>query len=264
MFLFLMLLCTTANSQPTLSPFYWPKSDVEMTDSAIFDYTTLRRAKAAILLDFTGRKAMPISQADVDRKIKEDNYSEVSAKFSQRGIIVQLTFKRQNIPFLFDPKFPGQLQMDSLSLPFKTTLQPVSDLYSTDDTRPKVYINQNLGFCNVNYSVAIIAGHNFPNKLGLDFISRFDWIIDFRERKVYCRKNCIAMQTGTEFNQPYGVSIIDGKIIVVHKNVKMNNFRIGDSVISVDGDTITDANVREKLPLIENGIAVGRLTFKSQ
>lgn len=226
-----------------------------------FEYPILRKAKTIYLYDFNGGKAGNISAELAAAKIENDNYTEVESTFSRKGILLELTAHWHKFSFLFDPAFAAQIQADTSLLSFKTNFQPVSDLYSTDSVKRKVYVNQNIAFCNINYNAAFLIGNKLQSKLGLDFISKFDWIIDFRKQKVYCRKNSFTMQTATCFQKAFGASYLAGQLIVVHKDTKIHKFNVGDVITAVNGEKLTTENARQVQLLLQKGINMDAVTF---
>ena len=107
-----------------------------------------------------------------------------------------------------------------------------------------------------------LAGHEeaFPvmylekglsfNNVGLQFIKRFDWIIDSRYNptthkrsyRMYARPH--AGDT-VIFNKPhYAISTADGTLKILTRLIDGNEkFKVGDRIVSVNGEKITEENI---------------------
>jgi len=83
------------------------------------------------------------------------------------------------------------------------------------------------------------------NNMGLKAISKYDWIISCwgPNPKVYVRPH--ATDTVKPFKAPaYRVAEVDGKLIILTRRIDGNEkFKVGDRIVSVNGEKITEENI---------------------
>ena len=83
------------------------------------------------------------------------------------------------------------------------------------------------------------------NNMGLKAISKYDWIISCwgENPKVYVRPH--TNDVVKPFKAPaYRVSVIDGKLKILTRRIDGNEkYKVGDQIISVNGEIITKENI---------------------
>ena len=88
-----------------------------------------------------------------------------------------------------------------------------------------------------------------PNEnVGLKFISKFDWIIDQRQggSRMYAKPRVIEDVSDKPFEMPfrYALSTHDGSLKIITRLIDGNErFKVGDQIISVNGEKITEENI---------------------
>ena len=88
------------------------------------------------------------------------------------------------------------------------------------------------------------------NNVGLQYIKRFDWIIEHRYNpntevvmdKVYAKPH--VADTMEMSMARYGISSADGKLKIMSRLIDGNEvFKVGDQIVSVNGEKITEENI---------------------
>ena len=101
---------------------------------------------------------------------------------------------------------------------------------------------QTIGFNGQMYLEDIMYVPNLSfNNMGIRFISRFDWIIDARNGKIYARPRNVGYQT-IPFSSPCRLTTNGMQLLIVNK-VKGLQFNVGDIIKSVNGEEITEENI---------------------
>ena len=96
-----------------------------------------------------------------------------------------------------------------------------------EETLPVMFMEKSLAFNNV----------------GLQYLKRFDWIIDDYYNKVYARPHVAdTMELGEVVH--YGLVTADGTLKIATRLIDGNEvFNISDRIISVNGETINEDNI---------------------
>ncbi len=98
--------------------------------------------------------------------------------------------------------------------------------------------------------VMYIEGDLAFNNVGLQYIKRFDWIIDHRYNPsteeeshfVYARPHVSDMMKMPKAR--YGISTSDGTLKILNRRIDGNEkFKVGDQIVSVNGERITEENI---------------------
>jgi hypothetical protein len=87
--------------------------------------------------------------------------------------------------------------------------------------------------------------------MGMKFIGKFNWLIDFKNKKIYIQKNknLFESDANTDVNT-YQVIILDEKLIIGFKNSKSIKYNLNDEIISVNNEKITLSNRCEMQKLL--------------
>ena len=81
------------------------------------------------------------------------------------------------------------------------------------------------------------------NNVGLQYLKRFDWIIDDYHNKVYAKPHVADTMELREVVH-YGLVTADGTLKIATRLIDGNEvFNIGDKIISVNGETINEDNL---------------------
>lgn len=88
------------------------------------------------------------------------------------------------------------------------------------------------------------------NNLGLEFIKRFNWIIDFKNSKAYIK--VIDSKDSEKHLLPFSYlcNIEDDKLKICTKNISDSTYNLGDEIISIGNELISLNNICEKMNLL--------------
>lgn len=109
--------------------------------------------------------------------------------------------------------------------------------------------------------VDINRSENITRKLvGVMFIRKFNWILDFKNNKIYFKK-IDKEKTIKSFQQPYAVRNLENKLVISAKNNIMKEYEIGDEITSVNDIKITTQNICEMQKLLNTSNNWGNLNI---
>ena len=153
-------------------------------------YKENRKAENILLLDFENNQICVINKAS--KIINDFQYNEIKAKFGSANIKLNLTIKWKQYDFVFNPDYTGGFLMrENDKLPFlKSEHVPIEFL--TRKTILKtglLYKNLGVGINNIFYTTSILVADVETQIVGFNFIKGFNWILDFKNNKVYVKKN---------------------------------------------------------------------------
>ena len=89
--------------------------------------------------------------------------------------------------------------------------------------------------------VMYVADMSYDN-VGIEFISRFDWVLDPSNEKAYFKPRNIDLEQRNIY--PYTLTTVGGEIKILNRCLSMNpKFEVSDVIKSVDGEEITEENI---------------------
>ncbi len=213
---------------------------------------------STLILDFENNKISLYNDSVAISKISKEGYSLVKSSPYKRSKIFNLHLSVDSVesPFLFDTGAPitimssehyktkdgDQIIEGSIAHDIGGTA-PEGDNYISDR---EFKISDNLSLTN---NVTYI--NNLENNvLGMNFISRFNWIIDYKNNEVYCKPIKETQEKHKYFY--YRAFTEDGKLIVIAKNKNETAFELNSVIKSVDGVQITPENICDYINLLNS------------
>ncbi len=98
-----------------------------------------------------------------------------------------------------------------------------------------------LGNNEITASVMVIRGINLSN-VGLPFLNRFNWLIDFETNEIWVSKNLTKNYINSDMEiRPQLALIVDDKIKIVTK-LREAKYNVGDFIKSVNGEEVVAGN----------------------
>lgn len=103
----------------------------------------------------------------------------------------------------------------------------------------------NLGGADKKVDVSYVKELPF-NNMGLKAISQYDWIFDWVNGggvKVYARPHAVDEKASIDMFR-YKLNAADGKLKILTRLIDGNEkFKVGDQIVSVNGEKITEENI---------------------
>lgn len=125
-------------------------------------------------------------------------------------------------------------------------------LFTDYNNSKSSFYNDSVYFSNFELYSTINSIENFnTNIIGIQPIKNFDWIIDYRNKRVFCKPNSLNLNLVNEYDVVKGIrylaEIIENKIIVIAINKNNQKIKVGDEIISIDGVKVTSENICDLL-----------------
>ena len=238
------------------------------------DFFSLVGQEKIIELNFDNSTISLIEKKE-DIKTKFYNYEEIESSFSVlRNPSIYLSIKGVSKPikFLLDTGFDYGLHLNS-KLESKVEKDSIATFVGISgpititegiNEKTKNSIKFYNTFLKLNglkiKTPALTSSPIKLNIIGMEFIKKFNWIIDFEDKKIYVQKN-----KGYDLNSNHNhkmyhkdvlFKIINNKITIILKNIKDKKYKVGDYIISVEGLKITNRNICDNLNKLNKGESI--------
>jgi predicted aspartyl protease len=238
------------------------------------DFFSLVSQEKIIELNFNNSTISLINKKE-DIKSKFFNYQEIESDFTMLknpSIFLSMNGVSKPIKFLLDTgfdysihlnsKLANKIEKDSISAfsGISGALTLKQEINKKNKISMKFYTTI-LKFNDLKIRTLAGTSSNIKfNIVGMEFIKKFNWIIDFKNKKIYVQKN-------KDYNSNFGFNkkiynkdiifgIINNKITIISKNIKDKKYKVGDYIISVEGMKITDKNICSNLDKLNKGKTV--------
>ncbi len=207
-----------------------------------------------VCLNFTNNSIDNFSELDLKNKLID--FSEIKSKFHYSGVYVFLNIGGKEKKLFFDTGNAGSLILNE---DFKESIS--KNVFETEGNnyfsfkkkivgQNKLYANElvKIGsqdfITNVNYSSNISR-----NNLGIKFIKAFDWILDFKHKKIYFKKNKNDIDNLFKIYN-FLTSNVNNRLLIMVKEKSQTKYNLGDEITSVNNTKITPENICEMQDLL--------------
>jgi hypothetical protein len=196
----------------------------------------------------------------IDRDLSE--YIQLKAKLIGTRIKIYLTIDGREEEFLFDTGCGYGLLMNRKKTTFKEgdillegstgfTMAGLSGKDTSIFRKEEIFCAENVSFEmeDIHYSLDV---HN--SLMGMSFISQFNWIIDYKNNRIFVKKlqaDVNPVKDMNESNPKYLVYIQNNQLIIITRNLSKNPvYPLGAIIKSVNGVLITAENMCEYMVLL--------------
>jgi len=209
-----------------------------------------------------------------DKELYKSGFKKIESKFSSldNKIKLKLFINNDEYWFIFDTGYSGTLHLNKPEL--KNTKYTIEEIKVFVDGKPKihkidVFNNVKIKLAEtINLEGQIESSENVKfNLLGIKFMKNFDWIIDYKNKKVFFRPNnkfpSIKQLLNNRLKFKYATKIINGKLVISSKPINDDKYNIGDIIMSVDNTNINKDNICSyQQSLKNNNLSAMNLTIK--
>ena len=216
----------------------------------------LKENKLQLLLDFDGKRISNLSTSNYV-SLKSEGFQEVKSSFGVKGIRIYLNIDGKEYSFLFDTGFNGSLLMPSTEN-YSFANEPhlsitgmlAQTLTETTSGLTNIYQQKSIGMGNAKIlsSIVVTQSMNVQNA-GIGFIRHFNWLIDYKEKKLFFKKNSDTTLPNL-VDLRYKAGLIDSGMIVTSVNVNYKDYKVGDRILSVNEELVNDDNKCRLLNLL--------------
>jgi len=207
-------------------------------------------SRTPVLLDYENSVVMTLEKSP-----DLNEYVGVDIEIKDNKILLNANINNVKTQLLFDTGSDAYIMLNQNpffdepeDLAYETGIITANNVQSYPLN--KVYANQSIsvgGILNDNNLISVVRSFN-ANGVGIQFIKNYNWIIDFKKKKVYAKK--IKDFNSSSFIEKltsvkYKVMATNGHLIIFHKKDPANKFKVGDEIVSVDGTIVSKANICE-------------------
>ena len=193
-----------------------------------------------------------------------DNYQKLSSTFylnKHPNIFLKIDGFEDSIKFLFDTGFDysmiinekkvfNELTKDSLVSYDKLNIVE-SEKIKKNKVKTFTMFKSILMLDTLKKTtIPIIYNSDFKgNYIGIEFIKKYDWIIDFKNKQVYFKPNNIEHNLQNIYSWmyklDYTLDVKDDKLYINQVNEKFTKYKLGAIIKSVNGIEVTPKNICE-------------------
>ena len=230
-------------------PFSKKDCDTSTYNCGLYGLDFFKKNKLTILLNFEQNEICNL-KADEFAKLAENGFIEIKSDFKRQNITLYITINGIEYPFVFDTGFNGALVM-----PYNENLNFLNDPHiSAEGFEAKTVEGITSGFTEYyeekpvligtqQYSTLIMMSHSLKVKnIGMSFIKGFNWLIDFKNNKIYFKRNGTEQHAKLTKAVKYIATIVNDKIIIAVRNINFKEYKIGDEIVSVNGQIVKNEN----------------------
>jgi hypothetical protein len=224
-----------------------------------FGFDLFRKSQQVFHLDFDNSRLCCVS-IDQTTTLIQNGYREIKCNFQKDGVYIAIIIRKKNYYLKFDTGYSGNIMMSADdAAPFS---KDICKSYLNSDGDFKVYPNKWITVDKSFYNSTITVKEIRKSLIGMGLIKGFNWIIDFRNQKVYLRKNGLGLDAQNSFPPDYQADIKNGNLIIVGLNRKLSKVRLGDHIVKVNGINVTAENSCNLKAFIERNANNGNIDFE--
>jgi len=219
-----------------------------------------------VKFDFDSKKVILINETEINENLKT-GFAEIKSEFFFMGYFVKifLTITGVEEPFLFDTgnsvvslllNADSKIKLDA-GIEYTGAILKGADHILNDKNRNTFYENIPVNISGQQIYSVVMSSDFYQlkdNNVGLSFISQFNWIVDYKNEKVYFKKNSLndEISKSPVKKQYKATDNGSGEIIIAYKLKELTEYNVGDKLLSVNGVKITKENECEILNLLNN------------
>ena len=259
---FLAQFCFSQEKKSSCAPILLTENNiqVQLNIDALQQTMILNFSDDAAIYETIYKRNEKIKKTSADFKSwgNRKEYQEWKSIFSRDKIEIFVSINWQDYKFTFDICYEGTFShVNNNNL---IGSRDHSIIYSAISNKPmlqsheikifpftKIYINK------VGYSGALRLDDEKDNRVGLGFIKGFNWIVDYKKKKIYYKKNNSALDSNIVQSQ-YKSKIMDDEIIVVEVKQNCRKYKVGDKITTVSGIEVNSENICKIQKLIDNSV----------
>lgn len=226
-----------------------------ISEAGIIGLNNFINSDKTIYLNFDNN-SIEILNENCDKK----GFNEISVIFNKlnKKIIIPIILNNKKIDFLFDTgNNSGLLIKDSELKNLNADYEGEMILGNFNGySVQKIKTFKNMAITNfpINIQNQDITSFNpfLTNTMGMKFISKFNWLLDFKNQKIYVQKNQNLFEKNSNNINSIQSIVIENKLLIGFKSTSIIKFKINDEIISINNTPITSENICEMQNLLNS------------
>ena len=181
------------------------------------------------------------------------DYKEVSAEFSRKQIHVNVTINNENHKLIFDTGNSNGILLTKNVLKDEEVVFNYSVLAKLANDKLSVFHKKTgkikkivSGSLNTEKIPITQTKQIKQSNMGLNFINKFNWIIDFQNEKLYAKRilnKPFNYDDDSISTSEFLVAPINGELVVAFKKSANQNINVGDIITEVNGEEVNSQNI---------------------
>ncbi len=216
-------------------------------------------SKYSIYMNFSLNTLCNIVEDEKERIIKENGFEELKCEFKNSIIYIFLEIEDKEYKFILDTGFT-----ENIVIPYSKEIKFTNNNYSKFEgsffksissltkgneivyAAMPIKIGNTVIESNLNFSSTVKS-----QNIGIGFIKGFDWIIDYKNKKLFYKKNKNHIDTGIKYkNHLYSNAVNDKLVIIIKNRISNLDFGLGDEITSINSKKVTLENICEMQDLL--------------
>ena len=171
-------------------------------------------------------------------------YTELDYTITKNLLLIELTLNGKKEKYLFDTGNDGYIIVSKISHKKEILPKPMiilegnlfSSIKDTDFSTAKIYNNQHFEELKKINSNNIIVEYEqiFQNNLGIEFIKKFDWVFDHKNKKVYIKPSIGHSLDNITNIKKFKISIIDGQPQFTFKEANNDQIKLFIPILKIN------------------------------
>lgn len=230
----------------------------ESTTKGIIGLDAFFEKGLSLLLNFTDSKICNINKLQYNKLLHEGSFKQIKSECRRNQIHVFIIIDGREYKFKVDTGFSGNIVIpfsDQLNFSKYTSFALEGAFYKTLDSQTSglEYFYENIPaelgnekvFTKISVSNSIKA-----QNIGIEFVKRFDWLINYNQNKVYIKRNQNKVESNFKRKVTYYAKVNNDKLEIVVKEKSQTKFNVGDVITIVNGQNVTAENQCELQDLL--------------
>jgi len=215
----------------------------------------------ALYMNYSKSTLSNINEDEKNRIINKEDFQELKCEYKSSIIYIFLEIEGKEYKFKFDTGFTENIVIPySKETTFKNSnfLKFEGSFFKSisSDTKGSeiVYADMpiKIGDQIINSNLNFSSGIKSQN-IGIGFIKGFDWIVDYKNKKLFYKRNTNHVETNIKCSNPLYCNVVNDKLLIIIKNsLSKSALHLGDEVIAVNSKNVTSDNICEMQNLLNS------------
>ncbi len=200
-------------------------------------------------LSFSSGSIQLLNSADAAKTVIEQGYVLLPSKCKRNALFVSGMIENQGFWFKLDSGFEGTMAVpysikNNFQNRLKTAYEGSAFQTAMGRTQGREVFYSKMPFVLgefANTPQCVESSSIKSPLLGIRFMRGFDWLFDFKNKKIYAKRNALQIPENFTNLYPYQVEASD-KLRISLKAIKAKSFRLGDEIVAVNGQKVTAEN----------------------
>ena len=228
-------------------PFNSPPCMGSLSTVGLFGMDAFLKAKMVIDINFDRREITSISDIQISSN-EYLSYHNVRSEFKGGSVYIYARINGKERKVLLDTGNTGSLLAGSDDGLFNSessfkvegiTLKSASGYFQNETT---VFPDQviEIGGESILIQATVNSSYSGINA-GVQIVKLFNWVIDFKNKQVYSKRNSLINQ---QLPYPdYAVHVVDGKVKVASRVSGKTEYNVGETIVSVNDEEVVEENL---------------------